>query len=109
MFTIDNDTNAMTIIKKDTASFDVALDNYNLEDGDSVTFTISKQVEEEEPILQKTVTDFVDGVATVKLTKEDTNIEVGTYLYDIQIDTSDGRVDTVVGPAKFTVKGGVTY
>ena len=39
MFTIDNDTNAMTIIKKDTASFDVALDNYNLEDGDSVTFT----------------------------------------------------------------------
>ena len=33
MFTIDNDTNAMTIIKKDTASFDVALDNYNLEDG----------------------------------------------------------------------------
>lgn len=109
MFTIDNDTNAMTIIKKDTASFDVALDNYNLETGDSVTFTISKQVEEEEPILQKTVTDFVDGIATVKLTKEDTNIEVGTYLYDIQIDTSDGRTDTVVGPAKFTVKGGVTY
>ena len=109
MFTIDNDTNAMTIIKKDTASFDVALDNYNLEDGDSVTFTISKQVEEEEPILQKTVTDFVDVIATFKLTKEDTNIEVGTYLYDIQIDTSDGRIDTVIGPAKFTVKGGVTY
>lgn len=109
MFTIDNDTNAMTIIKKDTASFDVALDNYNLEDGDSVTFTISRQVEEEEPILQKTVTDFVDGIATVKLTKEDTNIEIGTYLYDIQIDTQDGRVDTVIGPAKFTVKGGVTY
>ena len=109
MFTIDNDTNAMTIIKKDTASFDVALDNYNLEAGDSVTFTVSKQVEEEEPILQKTVTDFVDGIATVKLTKEDTNIEIGTYLYDIQIDTQDGRVDTVIGPAKFTVKGGVTY
>ena len=109
MFTIDNDTNAMTIIKKDTASFDVALDNYNLETGDSVTFTVSKQVEEEEPILQKTVTDFVDGIATIKLTKEDTNIEVGTYLYDIQIDTQDGRVDTVIGPAKFAVKGGVTY
>lgn len=109
MFTIDNDTNAMTIIKKDTASFDVALDNYSLETGDSVTFTISKQVEEEEPILQKTVTDFVDGIATVRLTKEDTNIEIGTYLYDIQIDTQDGRVDTIIGPAKFTVKGGVTY
>ena len=109
MFTIDDDTNAIKNKKKATASFDVALDNYNLEDGDSVTFTISKQVEEEEPILQKTITNFVDGIATVKLTKEDTNIEVGTYLYDIQIDTSDGRTDTVIGPAKFTVKGGVTY
>ena len=109
MFTIDNDTNAMTIIKKDTASFDVALDNYNLEDGDSVTFTISKQVEEEEPILQKTVRALVDGLATVNLPKEDPHIEIGTYLNDIQIDTSDGRTDTVIGPAKFTVKGGVTY
>lgn len=109
MFTIDNDTNAMTIIKKDTASFDVALDNYNLKAGDSVTFTISKRVEEEEPILQKVITDFVDGIATVKLTKEDTDIEIGSYLYDIQINTQDGRVDTVIGPAKFKVIGGVTF
>lgn len=109
MFVIDTDTKTMTIIKKDTASFDVALDNYQLQDGDSVTFTIASTIEQEEPILQKVITDFVDGVATVFLTKEDTDIEVGSYLYDIQVDTMDGRVDTIVGPAKFKVNGGVTY
>lgn len=109
MFTIDNDTKVMTIIKKDTASFDVALDNYILDDGDEVVFTIAPEVEQEEPILQKKITNFVEGKAVVSLTKEDTNIEIGTYLYDIQINTRDGRVDTVVGPAKFKIIGGVTY
>ena len=109
MFSIDTDTNAMTIIKKDTASFDLGLDNYSLADGDKVTFTIATDVEEEEPLVQKIVTDFVDGIATIALTSEDTDLEIGTYKYDIQVDTSDGRVDTVVGPAKFKVKGGVTF
>ena len=109
MFNIDNDTNTMSIIKKDTASFEVALDNYILGEGDTVTFTIANAVEQEEPLLQKVITEFSDGVATVFLTKEDTDIEVGSYLYDIQINTADGLVDTVVGPAKFKVIGGVTY
>ena len=109
MFSIDNDTNTMTIIKKDTASFDVALDNYDLADGDKVIFTIAKEVEQETPIKQIIVETFTDGVATVIIDSEDSNIDEGTYLYDVQINTTDGRVDTVVGPAKFVVKGGVTY
>lgn len=109
MFSIDNDTLKMTIIKKDTASFDIALDNYELTADDTVTFTIASEVEQEEPILQKVATNFEDGVATIFLTKEDTDLEIGTYLYDIQIDTADGRTDTIVGPAKFKVSGGVTF
>lgn len=109
MFIIDNDTNTMTIVKKDTASFDVALDNYTLADGDRVIFTIAKEVEQETPIRQIVVEDFLEGVATIFITSEDSNIEEGKYLYDIQINTADGRVDTIVGPAKFVVKGGVTY
>ena len=110
MFTIDKDTNKMTIIRKDTASFDVSLDNYTFTSGDEVIFTVNTDVELEEPILQKTVTLFnEDGSATVFLTKFDTDIEVGTYKYDVQVNTQDGRVDTVIGPAKFVVKGGVTF
>lgn len=109
MFTINQDTNKMTIIKKDTASFDIELDNYMFTVGDTVTFTVNTDVELEEPILQKVVTDFEDGIATVFLTTEDTDIEIGTYIYDVQVNTQDGRVDTVIGPAKFVVKGGVTF
>ena len=109
MFTINQDTNKMTIIKKDTASFDIELDNYMFTDGDEVIFTVNTDVELEEPILQKTVSHFEDGIATVSLTAEDTNIEIGTYMYDVQVNTQDGRVDTIIGPAKFVVKGGVTF
>lgn len=109
MFTIDNDTNKMTIVKKDTASFNVALDNYELTDGDRVTFTIAKEVEQETPIKQIVVEDFIDGAALVSITSEDSDLDIGDYLYDVQINLADGRVDTVIGPAKFVVKGGVTY
>ena len=38
MFTIDNETNKMTIVKKDTASFDVELDNYTLSRANRTAF-----------------------------------------------------------------------
>ena len=53
MFNIDSETNAITMIKKDTASFDVTLDNYKLADGDKVTFTIAPELEMKNPLLQK--------------------------------------------------------
>lgn len=110
MITIDNENNNINIIKKDTASLEVFLDNYMLTEGDRVTFTIDKEVEQQEPIKQIIITEFTeDGGAIINLTSEDTDLEIGTYKYDVQINTADGRVDTVIGPAKFKVIGGVTY
>lgn len=109
MFLIDNETDTMTIVKKDTASFDVALENYVLKEGDTVTFTVAKEVEQEQPAIQVIVREFNSGVARIRLTSADTNIEAGDYKYDVQVNTADGRVDTIVGPAKFKVIGGVTY
>ena len=109
MFTIDKETNQMTIVMKDTASFDLAFDNYYLVSGDKVTFTIAKEKESEQPLIQKVLTEFEGGLARIQLSSEETNLPKGTYYYDIQVDTGDGRVDTVVGPAKFKVLEGVTY
>lgn len=110
MITIDTDNNNITIIKKDTASLEIALDNYQLTTGDTVIFTIAREVEQETPLVQKTVTIFTaEGRAVINLTTEDTDLDIGSYKYDIQIDTRDGRRDTVIGPAKFKVIGGVTY
>ena len=46
MITIDTDNNNITIIKKDTASLEIVLDNYQLTTGDTVIFTIAREVEQ---------------------------------------------------------------
>lgn len=109
MFTIDKETNQMTIVMKDTASFDIAFDNYYLVTGDKVTFTVAKEKESQEPLIQKELTEFAGGRARIQLSSDETDLPKGSYYYDIQVDTGDGRVDTVVGPAKFKVLEGVTY
>lgn len=111
MFKIDTETNIMSITRKDTAIFDFSLDNYTLGEGDKLTFTVAKEVDlpAEEALINVEITQFVDGVATIIIDSKDTDIEPGTYLYDIQVSTKDGRVDTVIGPAKFKITGGVSH
>lgn len=109
MLTFDEDTRTMTIIAKDTGDFAVRLPNYLLDEGDKVYFTVNTDLELENPLIQKEITEFVDHMALVHLTSEDTDIQVGTYYYDIEVNTADGRVDTVIRPNKFKVLGGVKY
>ena len=109
MLSFNKDTQMMTIIAKDTGTFVLTLDNYLLENGDTVYFTVNSELEKPEPILQKVITTFNNYSAVIQLTTEDTDLAPGTYLYDIEVNTVDGRVDTVIGPAKFKVAGGVKY
>lgn len=109
MLNYNKDTNMISMIAKDTGDFVVSLDNYLLADGDSVYFTVNTDVEKENPLISKEVKEFVDNKAVIRLTTQDTNLAVGTYLYDIQVNTADGRVDTVLGPAKFKIMGGVKF
>lgn len=109
MLTIDKDTKAITMVAKDTGDFVLSLDNYLLADGDTVKFTVNTAVQLEKPIFQKVITEFPANKAIIHLSSADTDLAPGTYLYDIQVDAADGRVDTVVGPAKFKITGGVTF
>lgn len=109
MFTIDTDNYKITIVKKDTARLNLTLDNHVLQAGDTVTFTIAREKESQEPLVQKVITTFVNGIATIILNQQDTDLDKGTYFYDIQVDTADGRTDTVIGPAKFKIVEGVTF
>ena len=52
---------------------------------------------------------FVDNKAIIHLSATDTNLAPGNYYYDVQVNTADGRVDTVLGPAKFKIAGGVKF
>jgi len=109
MYTID-ENKKITIVKKDTAYISVVLPNYDLKEGDTLTFTIAREKESQEPLVQKVTTDFAtDHIAVFYFSSQDTNLDKGTYYYDIQLNTSDGWVDTVIGPAKIKVIEGVTY
>ena len=109
MLNYDKDTKAMSIIAKDTGDFVISLDNYLLDEGDKVYFTVNDELEKPEPLIQKVITTFEDHKAIVRLTTADTDIPVGNYYYDVEVNTADGRVDTVMGPSKFKVVGGVKY
>lgn len=109
MLIYDKDTKAMSIVAKDTGDFVISLDNYLLDEGDRVYFTVNSELEKPEPLIQKVITTFEDYKAVVRLTTTDTDIPVGSYYYDVEVNTADGRVDTVMGPSKFKVLGGVKY
>lgn len=110
MMKFDKDSHIITMIAKDTGDFIVNVENYTLNEGDEVYFTVNNQLEKPTPLISKKVTVFnKDNTATIRLTSIDTNLQPGTYYYDIQVNTADGRVDTVLGPAKFKILGGVKY
>jgi hypothetical protein len=83
MLNYNVETNMISMVAKDTGDFVVSLDNYLLADGDIVYFTVNTGLEKENPLISKEVKEFVDNKAVVRLTTQDTNLAVGTYLYDI--------------------------
>ena len=81
-----------------------------LVEGDIVYFTVKRNTNTEEKILQKIVTEFTEGVALITIFPEDTReLKTGIYYYDIQLNRADGTVKTIIPPSIFAVKGEVTY
>ena len=106
MFSVEG--NIINVTKGDTGVINLALDNYKLQEGDKVTLTVKQNINDSVYVLQKVVTEFEDGTAKIMLSSSDTNIEPIKYVYDIQVDLADGRVQTVVIPSTFKVLKGVT-
>lgn len=93
MFRMTNNT--ISMVKGDTAQFLVDLTPYEYSDGDKLVFSIggkvSKEVEANEP---------------VELLPEDTaNLTSGVYWYSAKLNTINGEVYTVLGPALFIMEG----
>ena len=78
--------------------------------GDTVYFTIKRDIHEANIILQKIITTFIDGKAIVTILPIDTKaLEFISYIYDVQLTKADGTVTTIIPPSKFTIGGEVTY
>ena len=109
MFIIDND-NGIRMIQGDTGSIRLTLDNYKLSSGDKVTFAMTSS-SLKRLLIEKNITEFEsDGTALIILNGKDTvDIAPGSYLYEIQVITKDGRIDTVIPMTRFKIMEGMIY
>ena len=106
MFSVD-DNFKIKLVQGDTGLIDVAVEGYSLDVGDTVHFAVAQEDFDLGVItivIDKCITHFEDGVAVIPITTEDTiDLASGTYKYDIQVRTLDGRVDTVFAQKSFTI------
>lgn len=81
---------------------------YTLESGEKLLFGVKETALNEELLIQKTITECTDGVATLKLIPEDTvNLKFGRYIYDVSLESGSDLFDVVTTDA-FVIKPNVT-
>ena len=116
MFKISYDKK-ITMVQGDTGIIRMKISNYELSQGDEVRFAIVNkanpsillcQHSDKKIVLEKQVTVFEkDGSARIVIYPYDTEyLQPGKYLYEIQVKTKDGRIDTVVPLTSFTLMDG---
>lgn len=93
----------ISLTRGDTAYISLNLTNngepYEFKDGDTVTFTVKENYDEEENYLFQKVVAAGD---TIVIEPIDTKpYEYGRYIYDVQVNTAVGEVFTVIGPGTF--------
>lgn len=105
----------LTMIRGDSESIVLSLKKDNVmvpfNQGDTVYFTVKQSYIEEDITLQKIITEFnEDGNCIIEIKPEDTKeLSFRSYVYDIQLTDSNGRVTTIVPCSKFVITEEVTY
>lgn len=107
MFKITN--NVIRITRGDTGIFTLYLQsgclNYDYSN-DTVLFTVKANTYTEEILIQKQV---VYGENVIINPSDTANLPYADYVYDVQVTTANGVVDTVIPPTKFIVTQEVTF
>ena len=108
MFKINNKT--ISITRGDTGIFTLTIKNGDTDydySNDTVKFTVKESTTAAEPLIQKTV---VYGENIVIEPSDTASLKYGDfYVYDVQLTTAGGIVDTVIVPSKFIVLPEVTF
>ena len=78
--------------------------------GDTIYFTVRENLLSPTKIIEKIITEFVDGQALITIHPQDTNhLRFTSYVYDIQLTKENGSVKTIITPSHLTITGEVTY
>ena len=76
---------------------------YELQEGDVLEFTVKKNTTARDSLIQKT------GGIFALMPDDTSNLKYGSYVYDVQLTLSDGRVETIIEPSEFIVAPEVTF
>lgn len=102
---VRGDTESITVTIRDTSG-----EITPLVSGDTIYFTLKKNAKNELKLIQKVITTFIDGSASIVISHDDTrNLLFGDYMYDVQVTYENGTVKTILGPDIFTILEEVTY
>lgn len=78
--------------------------------GDIIYFTVKINTNTVDKILQKVITEFIEGKAMVEIEPNDTKkLSFMTYVYDVQWTHVDGKVTTIIPTSNFIIESEVTY
>lgn len=106
-----NGDGTIRLTRGDTARLSVPIKNsvndneYTMESGDILYFTVKKTTKDSEPLLQK----VAKGSNAFHIRPEDTEgFLFGKYKYDVQLSTASGDVYTVIEPSTFEVMEEIT-
>lgn len=111
MFSIEKN-GAIRLTRGDTQYINVSITNqstgeqYQIQQNDTIRFTVKKSVTDRNFIFQKVLTGSQDIVINPEDTSE---MLFQKYKYDVELTTGEGDVFTVIGPADFEVCAEVTY
>lgn len=106
---IDSNNN-IRMTRGDSESITVSCEQLPFEDGDEVRLTVRKSKYNGEKVIEKIVTEFVEGKAIIEIQPADTShMGFREYIYDIQLTRADGAVTTIIKPAKFYTELEVSY
>lgn len=76
---------------------------YELREGDELTLTVKRDTSSPRALITKHGQDVTFAPADTE------GLDYGTYWYDVQLTSADGRVCTVVRPSEFRVLEEVTW
>lgn len=102
--------NDISITRGDSAIFEITITDkqkniYTPIETDEVLFTVKDSTSSKVVVFQKPVTNnqvIIDPADT-------DNLHYGKYVYDVQLKTADGWVDTIIPPHAFNVLEEVTF
>ena len=109
MLKVDQKTGDIYLTRGDSATLDLGIKKadgtpYDFSE-DTVVFTIKKNTETADILVQKT---FSSG--SIDIDPGDTSgLKYGVYKYDVQVTTQAGKVYTVISPSDFEVGQEVSF